>query len=95
MFDQKKFSKVFKDSGLTKAELASLYGVSRQTIYDWHTGASAPSQKALVVREDMYTKGLLAAIERGVLPVKAKEPKQRKERVLAMAQALHALTKPR
>lgn len=95
MFDQKKFARVFEESGLTKSELASLYSVTRQTIYDWYGGKSEPTQTHTRQREELYTKGLLAAIERGVLPVKAKEPKQRKERVLAMAQALHALTKPR
>lgn len=95
MFNHTKFTTVFERSGLTKAELATLYGVSRQTIYDWYTGASAPAQKALVIREELYTSGLASAIDRGVLPVRVKDAKLRKERVLAMAQALHALTKPK
>ena len=95
MFNQAKFKRVFKESGLTKSELASLYGVSRQTVYDWHTGASAPTQKALATRESLYTSGLASAIDRGVLPIRVKDAKLRKERVLAMAQRLHELTKPK
>lgn len=95
VFNQAKFNRVFEGSGLTKSELASLYGVSRQTIYDWYTGESAPTQKALAVRESLYTSGLASAIDRGVLPIRTRDAKLRKERVLAMAQALHTLTKPK
>lgn len=96
MFKRTSFAEVFEHSGLTKAELASLYGVSRQTIYDWYTGASSPSQCALVAREELYTRGLLAAIKQGVLPIReVKDARVRKARVLAMAQALHALAKPK
>ena len=95
MFNREKFVVVFSQSGLTKSELASLYGVSRQTIYDWYTGASAPTQKALATREELYTNGLASAIDRGVLPIRVKDAKLREQRVLAMAQALHALTKPK
>lgn len=95
MFSHEKFKRVFKESGLTKSELASLYGVSRQTIYDWHDGDGAPTQKALAVRAELYTNGLAAALDHGVLPIRVKDAKLRKERVLAMAQALHALTKPK
>lgn len=95
MFDHTKFRRVFEASGLRKAELAKLYGVSRQTIYDWYTGASAPAQKALVEREVLYTKGLLAAVDRGVLPLKEKDVKIRSHRILAMARSLHALTAPK
>lgn len=95
MFNQAKFNRVFKESGLTKSELASLYGVSRQTVYSWYKGDATPTQKALAVRESLYTSGLASAIDRGVLPIRTRDAKLRKERVLAMAQALHALTKPK
>ena len=32
------FQRIVRESGLTKSELAYLYGVSRQTIYDWVDG---------------------------------------------------------
>ena len=32
------FTRVLAGSGLSKGELASLYGVSRQTIYCWKDG---------------------------------------------------------
>ena len=96
MFNRDNFKKVFERCGLTKSELASLYGVSRQTVYDWYKGAGSPTQRTLVAREQLYTKGLLAALDRGVLPISGiKDPKIRKERILAMAQALHALAKPK
>lgn len=95
MFDQTKFKTVFDKSGLTKSELASLYGVSRQTIYDWYTGASAPTQKALAAREELYTRGLAIAVEKGVLPIRAHDQKIRKDRVLAMAKSLHNLAAPK
>lgn len=96
MFNRNDFKKVFEGSGLTKSELAGLYGVSRQTVYDWCKGDGTPTQRTLVAREQLYTKGLLAALNRGVLPIaNVKDPKIRKERILAMAQALHALAKPK
>lgn len=94
MFDQKAFARVFDRSGLTKTELATLYGVSRQTIYDWYAGDSAPAQKALAERAQLYTRGLTAALDRGLLPL-PKAKAQRKERLLKMAQALYDLAKPR
>lgn len=95
MFNQSNYAKVFDRSGLTKAELASLYGVSRQTVYDWYTGASVPTQKALAQREEVYTKGLLAAIKQGVLPVRGVTDNAiRKSRVASMARQLYALAKP-
>ena len=94
MFDRKNFTRVFDDSGLTKQEMADLYGVSRQTIYDWKDGHSSPAQKTVAERERHYTRGLLAAMDKRLLPL-PKQPAQRKERLLKMAQALHDLTKPR
>jgi uncharacterized protein YjcR len=94
MFDRKNFTRVFDDSGMTKAELAKLYGVSRQTIYAWKDGHSTPVQKTVAEREQLYTRGLLAAMNKGLLPL-PKQPAQRKERLLKMAQALHDLAKPR
>lgn len=96
MFNRNDFKKVFEGSGLTKAELASLYGVSRQTCYDWYKGDGTPTQRTLVAREQLYTKGLLAALNRGVLPIaNVKDPKIRKERILAMAQMLYASAAPK
>lgn len=95
MFDRAKFQKVFKYSGLTKDELASLYGVTRQSIYDW-LGPSVPTQKTLIAKEQAVTTGLLAAIERGVLPMRGVTDKKiRAERIRIMAQQLHVLAQPK
>lgn len=96
MFNHARFKAVFEDSGLTKSELAELYGVSRQTIYDWYTQDSAPAQKTLVAKENAYTTGLFNALSKGVLPIRTgRDSKLRKERIQAMAKALHALTTPK
>lgn len=88
------FRKVMLDSGLTKAELAKLYGVSRQTLYTWRD--TPPKQQTLAERAAAYTSGLIAAINRNLLPFPASTSReQRDERLLKMAQALHKLTAPK
>lgn len=96
MFDRKNFRKVFTGSGLTKSELAGLYGVTRQTIYDWYRGPSVPKQHAVVHREAAYTPAILRAIDHGILPLRPTPDKeQRAERVRSMAKALHSLIAPK
>ena len=94
MFNRENFAKVFDDSGLTKAELGDIYGVSRQTIYAWYSGNSAPLQRTVVAREQLYTRALLGALDKRLLPL-PKNPPQRKDRLLKMKQALHDLAKPK
>ena len=94
MFNREAFARVFDDSGLTKTELADIYGVSRQTIYAWYSGTSAPLQRTVVLREQLYTRGLLGAMDKRLLPL-SKNPTQRKERLLKMKQALHDRAKPK
>lgn len=95
MFDRVAFKRVFDDSGLTKSELAYLYGVSRQTLYGW-AGDSAPQQKTLVDRAAHYTVALTAAMDKKLLPFpRSTSVAVRKERLLKMAQGLHKLTAPR
>lgn len=95
MFDRTAFKKVFDESGLTKPELAYLYGVSRQTLYGW-AGGSVPKQHTLVERAASYTTALTAAMRQRLLPFPiATTPEVRKARLLKMAQGLHTLTAPR
>ena len=61
MFNHESFARVFDDSGLTKTEIADIYGVSRQTVYAWYSGSSAPLQRTVVAREQLYTRALLTA----------------------------------
>lgn len=94
MFDCKNFRKVMDESGLTKSELAGLFGASRQTMYAWRD--HAPQQRTLAERAEKYTNGLLAAIQRNLLPLPATlTPAQRKHLLLKMAQQLHKLTAPK
>jgi transposase-like protein len=94
MFDTTKFRKVMDESGLTKAELAKLYGVSRQSLYAWRD--TAPRQHTLAERAEKYTAGLLAGMARGLLPFSAGLTVQKRAALLAsMAKHLHQLTAPR
>lgn len=96
MFNQAKFKRVFKESGLTKSELASLYGVSRQTVYSWYKGDATPTQKTLAAREEMYSRALVAAIERGVLPLRDKNgTTARANKIQSMVQTLYVAAAPK
>jgi hypothetical protein len=93
-FDCKKFKRVMDSSGLTKAELAKLFGVSRQALYLWCD--RAPGQKTLAERAEKYTDGIIAAMSRGLLPFAATvSPERRTEFLLTMAKRLHTLTAPK
>lgn len=94
MFNCTQFRKVMDKSGLTKAELARLFGVSRQTLYTWRE--RAPHQKTLTERAEKYTAGLTAAMDRNLLPFpdSVVEP-ARAAKIASMARTLHQLTAPK
>jgi len=82
------------ESGLTKHELTGLYGVSRQTLYIWQI--NAPGQKTLAERAEKYTDGLVAALDKNLLPFPSNvSPERRAEFLLTMAKRLHTLTAPK
>ena len=62
------FREVCARSGFTKKELAEIYGVSRQTIYDWGREQYAPTQLALAQRCGKTTEALLKALGVGMIP---------------------------
>ena len=94
MFDRANFDCVVRDSGFSKGELGVLYGVSRQTIYNWIEGGG-PTQPFVVRHAEVTTAGVLRALAVGVLPLPpAISKKQRVKRLNAMVQALHVLAKP-
>jgi hypothetical protein len=94
MFDRIKFRRVMNKSGLTKRELAGLYGVTRQTLYTWLE--HGPQQALLVERAERYTAGLLAGIDKNLLPFPGSlSPDQRKERLAKIARHLYTLTAPK
>lgn len=94
MFDHQGLTFVLEKSGLSKSEAGFLYGVSRQTIYNWIAGG-CPTQSFIVNHADATTKGVKAAIQRGLLPFPASlTPSQRRKRLNEMVQKLHVLAKP-
>lgn len=84
--------RVVAGSGLTKKELAILYGTSRQTIHAWYLGTSPPREGSLLARQaEVITQALLNSIEKGLLPFPAMAKEARKARIARMAQTLQGL----
>jgi DNA-binding XRE family transcriptional regulator len=84
--------RVVAGSGLTKKELAVLYGVSRQTIHSWAEGTSPPREGSLLARQaEAITLALLNLISNGGLPFPAMMKEARKARVERMSKTLQAL----
>ena len=76
-------------SGLTKKDMALLYGVSRQTIHSWAEGTSPPREGSLLARQaEAITLALLNLISNGGLPFPAMVKEARRSRVERMAKAL-------
>ena len=90
------FARVEREAGFTKVELASLYGVSRQTIHTWAGGASrAPSPPrpgSYTARmEAVITRALCAALDKRMLPLGAMDKAARAARIQSMARTLQNL----
>ena len=85
------FAKVLDYSGLTKIELASLYGVSRQTIHGW-AGSSPPRAGSLLARQaESITAALVKAIDARQLPFSPIDKELRRARIAKMAARLQEL----
>ena len=96
-FDSGGFARVVESSGFTKRELAYIYGVSRQTIYDWLREHSAPSQLALSTRAAKTTEVLLLATSgpKPSLPFRKDiRPEERKRRISVITTRIMASLKP-
>jgi len=92
-------ARVIADSGLAITEVASLYGVSRQTIYSWEQGR-VPRDKQPHSRGSAYyaawrfaavTHALLQAIDKRLLPLPAMDKAARKVRIAKMTEKLKGL----
>ena len=82
------FARVLGESGLTKVELARLYGVSRQTIHYW-AKVGPPREGTYTARmAATITKALLSAVEKRVLPLSAMDAGVRRARIARMAVTL-------
>lgn len=88
------FKKVCADSGLTFDEIATIYGYSRQTVFNWRQGHSPIRGRALEMVE-VYTNGLLAAINKGVLPLTGGSPTERKRHIQTIKQKLYLAAVPK
>lgn len=85
------FARVLAESGLSKIDLAELYGVSRQTIHGW-AFVGPPRANSLLARQaEVITAALLVAVDRGLLPLEAMDKDARRERVNKMAARLQGL----
>jgi len=88
---QPAFAKVVCESGLTKSELAFLYGVSRQTIYDWAECKPVRKPSYTVRIADTITRVLLQAIDRRILPLKPMSRDTRPAGIARLAKMLQDL----
>lgn len=87
------FKTVCIQSGLTMDELATIYGYTRQTIYNWRQGHPPVRQRALQTAA-VYNSGLLAAISKGVLPLRAPSTGDRQRRIETIKQKLYLAAAP-
>jgi len=85
------FARVLKGSGLRRVELATLYGVSRQTIHYWVTVAPPREGSYLERMARVITAALLHAITKKILPFGAVSEDVRARRITAMSRTLQSL----
>ena len=78
------FARVQEAAGLTKVELAAIYGVSRQTIHAW--GSAPPRAGSYTARmAAVITRVMCRALDQGILPLGAMDKTVRAARVAKMA----------
>ncbi len=68
MFHRESFEQVFYLSGLTKSELSTIYGVSRQTLYSW-TNMNVEVNDEHALDANRRTAVLLSLIKNKTLPI--------------------------
>ena len=82
------FTRAVESTGLPKASLALLYGVTRPTIYAW-LGEGEPKNAVVSAYADKVSAALVAAVERRILPFPSSmSARQRHEHVQRMHTAL-------
>ncbi|MHB8388021.1 MAG: hypothetical protein ACYDBH_00400 [Acidobacteriaceae bacterium] len=85
------FKQILNRAGLTKIELAELYGVSRQTIHSW-VKVGPPREGSYTARmAEVISKALENAITRKLLPLGALDREARRARIKKMALTLQNL----
>ena len=83
--------RLLERSGLTKVELAELYGVSRQTIHYWVAVAPPRAGSYTARMAETITAALENAIARKLLPLGAMDKFARRARIVKMARTLQGL----
>lgn len=84
------FIRILTESKLTRSELASLYGVTRQTIHYWAT-VSLPTGSITGRMAEVITRALVNAIERKILPLGGMAREARKVKISGMSKTLQNL----
>lgn len=85
------FAGVVKHAGLTRVELANLYGVSRQTVHYWLT-VGPPREGGYTARmAHVITAALLNAIDKKILPFAGVSREVRAARIERMRNQLQSL----
>lgn len=85
------FKVVLDRSRLTISELATLYGVSRQTIHTWSKGGEPRASTYTARMAEVITRALLVSLERRLLPMAAMDKAVRAGRIAKMAATLQAM----
>lgn len=85
------FARVLRKAGLTKVELATLYGVSRQTIYEWAAGETPRAGGYTARMAESITEALVAALSSGKLPFAAMDKGRRRLVIASLARSLQNL----
>ena len=85
------FQRVLDAAGLTKIELAVLYGVSRQTVHTWASGGKPRPGSYTARMAEVITRALIQALDRKLLPLGAMDKPAREARVKKMSLTLQQL----
>ena len=85
------FQRVLEGAGLTKVELALLYGVSRQTIHTWAEGGRPRVGSYTERMASVITAALVRAIDKRVLPLGGIDRPARMAHIASMSKSLQSL----
>lgn len=85
------FERVIKETGLSRLELAKIYGVSRQTIHQWTVGAGPRPGSYTARMAIVITTALLIAVEHRILPLLPLDKQVRRRRVATMVSRMQGI----
>ena len=91
MLNARDLQRVVAGSGLTKVEIAALYGVSRQALHYWETKGLPREGSHTSRAAEVITKAILNAMDRKILPLAAVSRDERARRIARMTHTLQNL----